>query len=130
MRFEDGREYESMWCLIGNVVDERPFGPGGKEKKKGTRHFSPGTKLYCHPPKWGDGYEQIYVTGRHRGSRQLVTMIIRADWVTNWRAKVVYSSAVLREFEKLWAFPPWTEEQATEYVSVMRHREAERESAV
>src|SRR5713226_10277963 len=86
----------SQWCLIGNIVEERPYGEGGTEIKRGTKHFSPGTKVYCLPVKWGDGYEKITVIGRHRGSPQLVRLVIRADWITNWRAKVVYDPVVLR----------------------------------
>jgi hypothetical protein len=88
------------WCLIGNIVQERPCGERGREIKRGTEHFSPGTKVYCLPAQWGDGYERIIVIGRHRGSKRFVRMIIRSDWVTNWRAKVVYEPSVLRLIEE------------------------------
>jgi hypothetical protein len=44
--------------------------------------------------------ELIIAIGRHRGSEQFVTMVIRSDWVTNWRAKVVYDPSVLRRIEE------------------------------
>lgn len=44
------------------------------------------------PVQWGDGYEKIKVVGRHRGSHQYVTMVMQARWLTNWRAKLVYSN--------------------------------------
>lgn len=86
----------TQWCLVGNIIEERPYGPGGQEVRRGTKHFAPGTKVYCLPAQWGDGYEQILVIGRHRGSKKWVTMVISSDWVTNWRAKLVYEPAVLR----------------------------------
>ena len=89
-------EKDSEWCLIGNIVDRRRYGEGGSEIKPGTKHFSGGTKIYCLPAQWGDGYNQVVVIGRHRGSKKYTTMIISSEWVTNLRAKVVYSPEVLR----------------------------------
>lgn len=89
----------SQWCLVGNIVQRRPYGEGGQEQRSGTKHFSPGTKVYCLPARWGDGYEKIIVIGRHRGSKQYVTMVIESAWVTNWRAQVVYSPAVLHQLQ-------------------------------
>jgi len=89
-------EKDSEWCLIGNIVELRGSGEGGAEIKSGTTHFSGGTKVYCLPAQWGDGYNQIVVIGRHRGSKKYTTMIISSAWVTNLRAKVVYSPEVLR----------------------------------
>ncbi len=85
----------SQWCLVGNIAASRQFGPGGLEQRPGTKHFSAGTKVYCLPVQWGDGYESIVAIGRHRGSKAFVKMVIRSEWVTNWRAKVVYQPAVL-----------------------------------
>src|SRR2546430_15091317 len=86
----------SQWCLVGNIIEERSYGEGGNEIHRGTKHFSPGTKAYCLPAQWGDGYDQIIVIGRHRKSKQLKTMIISSRWVSNWRAKVLYNPEILR----------------------------------
>ena len=85
----------SQWCLVGNITEARQFGPGGLEQRSGTMHFSPKTKVFCLPAQWGDGYEKIVAIGRHRGSNALSKIVIRSEWVTNWRAKVVYHPAVL-----------------------------------
>ncbi len=90
----------SQCCLVGNIVAERPFGEGGVETREGTKHFSPGTKVYAYPAQWGDGYEKILVIGKHRGSTKFVSMVIRSTWVTNWRAKVVYHPEVLRRLRE------------------------------
>src|SRR5262249_6465854 len=84
----------------GEHPRERPSGESRIETRKGTKHFSPGTKIYAFPAQWGDGYERIVVVGRHRGSKDFVTMVIKADWVTNWRAKVVHNPEVLRRLQE------------------------------
>jgi hypothetical protein len=91
----------SQWCLVGNIIEPSPSDLDQQPSSQGTKHFSGGTKVYCLPAQWGDGYDKIKVIGRHRGSRQFVTMIISADRVTNWRAKVVYDPEVLRRLAQI-----------------------------
>ena len=114
----------TQWCLVGNIVDERRCGEGGAETRRGTRHFSPGTKIFCLPAQWGDGYDQIVVIGRHRGSKHFVTMIISSDWVTNWRAKIVYDLAVLERLatiEQEQGRSNWkTKEEVDQYVESLK----------
>ncbi len=113
-----GSTPESQWCLIGNIAEEPPSGPGGEDVKIGTKHFSPGTKVYCFPAEWGDGYDQIRVVARHRGSKRYVTMIISSSWVTNWRAKVVYSPEVIRRLEEGGTRKWESEQEVREYVQM------------
>lgn len=96
---------EARWCLVGNIVKQRYFGEGGLTLKPGTKHFSPGTKVYCLPCQWGDGYEQIVVIGRHRGSHRFCIMIVSCHHITNWRPKLVYSPEVHRLMDE-WAAEP------------------------
>jgi hypothetical protein len=91
---------QSQWCLVGNIADQHRGKEGGDEIRTGNKHFSAGTKIYAFPAQWGDGYEKIVIIGRHRGSKDFVTMVIRSDWVTNWRAKVVYNPEVLRRLQE------------------------------
>lgn len=44
---------EWVWCLTAEVRDENKI---GKDKRivHGTRHFSPGTKVFLHPPNWDE----------------------------------------------------------------------------
>jgi hypothetical protein len=104
-RHDTTERQNSQWCLIGNIVDERPYSEGGLERRRGTKHFAPGAKVYCLPVQWGDGYDQIIVIGRHRGSKHFKTMIISSSWVTNCRAKVVYNPEVLRRIHIVIAEP-------------------------
>jgi hypothetical protein len=89
----------SDWCLVGNVVEAHAFGEA-KEVRRGSRHFTPGTKVYCLPPQWGDGYEKVVAVGLARGSRRWVTVVMPRRLITNWRAKVVYKPAVLRRLRE------------------------------
>jgi hypothetical protein len=119
---------ESQWCLVGNIVDERASGEGGEVIKHGTKHFSPGTKIYAFPAQWGDGYEKIIVVGRHRGSKHFVTMVIRSDRVTNWRAKVVYNPEVLRRLRegvcRFWEPQDWKgEAEVMKYLDRLKKHE-------
>jgi len=106
---------ESQWCLVGNIVDNAPSTEGGVETRTGTKHFSPGTKIYAFPAQWGDGYQRIIVVGRHRGSKAFVTMVLKSDRVTNWRAKVVHNPEVLRRLQegvcRFWEPQNWKSER-------------------
>lgn len=90
-----------IWCLAGNMIDERHAGPGGIETWHGSKHFSPGTKLYCYPPLW-DGYENVKVMGLARASRRWITIVIRSKWIVNRRAQLVYKPAVVDKLAGYW----------------------------
>lgn len=116
------KQISSQWCLVGNVKDKRTYGQNGLEEKFGTKHYSAGTKVFCLPAQWGDAYEKVVVVGRHRGCKKFSKMIIRSNWITNWRAKVVYSPAVIRLLTQN-EYRSWTSEQ-----EVRRYIEALKES--
>src|SRR5262245_29806402 len=124
-RLLTGTTIEAIWCAVANVVDERPVGPGGTEWRSGTRHFRPGTLVYCPTVLWGDGYENIRVVARHRGSHRFVTMVIRSAWLTNWRTKLVYSPHIIREFREMgasWDGSAKSKRLAEQIVQTMRER--------
>src|SRR3954451_407125 len=87
------------WCLVGNIVEEHEFGKA-KEPLRGSKHFTPGTKVYCLPAQWGDGYEKVVAVGICRGSRRWITVVMSTALITNWRVKVVYKAAVLRRLRE------------------------------
>jgi hypothetical protein len=113
-----------VWCVVANVVAERPYGEGGTETRRGTKHFAPGAKLYCLPPLWGDGYEKINVVGRHRGSHRYVTMVVRSRWLTNWRAALVYSPHVIGALAGHWDGSERSKTRAEVLVETMLARTA------
>ncbi|PQO39000.1 hypothetical protein C5Y96_03780 [Blastopirellula marina] len=123
---------DSLRCLVGNIVEQHPYGEGGLETRRGTKHFSPGTKVYCLPAQWGDGYERVKVIGRHRGSKDFVTMVIPSAHITNWRAKVVYNPEVIRRLrtatDEDW-LPIWrSKEEVEKYVASLIQWEQRRDT--
>jgi hypothetical protein len=113
------------WCLVGNVVDGHDFGEAG-ETRSGSKHFTPGTKVCCLPPQWGDGYEKAVVVGICRRTRRWITVVMRTALIGKWRAKVVYSATVrerLRQgidgFARQWK----PREEVVDYVERMVRRE-------
>jgi hypothetical protein len=88
-----------IWCPVASVIQERPYGPGGAEKRRGTRHFQPGAKVYVNT-RFGSGDRTSFeVIGRDRTSHRYVTMIFSASWLTHWRVELVYSPHVI---EQIW----------------------------
>jgi hypothetical protein len=88
---------ESAWCVAANVVAERGHGPGGAERRRGTKHFAPGAKVYVYTFFWGMGGERVTVIGRHRKSRRFIRLTMPARHLANWRAELVYSPYVIRQ---------------------------------
>ncbi len=89
------QEQEWKWCLVGNIVQERKYGEN-HEVKLGTKHFSPGTKIYYAPGHWGDGGENIVVIGKHRGSPKYIEIIMPRKHIENFRCQKVFKPEVLK----------------------------------
>ena len=70
-----------IWCLVANVreypVDD--FFNVVEKKRRGTKHFGPGTRVFVYPVQWGDGWERMVVVGRKKGSRRLIRKIVDGD---------------------------------------------------
>jgi hypothetical protein len=92
-----------VWCIVANVVDERPYGPGGAERRRGLKLFRPGAKVYVVDGFNGMGYETLTVVGQVRKSSRFSIVHVPAKRLTNWRVRLVYSPAALRQIsEILW----------------------------
>ncbi len=83
-----------IWCLVGNVIDLHLSGKD-QELMHGTKHFTPNTKVYCFPTRWGDGYENIKVIGRHRKSHRFISIVMPSKLIRNWRLQKVYNPFIL-----------------------------------
>ena len=113
------------YCLVGNIVAEHEFG-SEREIKSGTKQFTPGTKVYCLPPQWGDGYEKAIVVGICRKSRRWITVVMQTRHITNWRAKSLYTPAVLKRlrdgfdgFNRQWQ----SRDEVDQWVAGLRRRD-------
>ena len=113
---------EPVWCVVANISDRIPRGPGGDETRSGTKHFTAGAKVYCYPPLWGDGYEHIKVIARHRGSKRYVEMIVAAKTLTNCRAKLVYSPYLLDHLSGCWDESSKSQKKAEELAALLNRR--------
>lgn len=93
-----------VWGLVGNIVGEHPY---GRDKRivQGTKHFKPGTKVYCLKTHWGDGYESIPVIGRNRKGK-LVEIVMRRNLIENFRLKKVFSPSVI-EMMGRYSYDDW-----------------------
>jgi len=86
---------EPVWCVTANIVQERPYGPGGAETRRGTKHFTAGAKVYCVLFFWNGPLTSVDVVGHHRGSHRFVRMVVRHEWLTNLKVELVYSPYVI-----------------------------------
>ncbi|HLP95053.1 MAG TPA: hypothetical protein VK168_13510 [Saprospiraceae bacterium] len=84
-----------VWCLIGNIKEQTEQGTE-HELRQGTKHFSPGAKIYCMPVMWGDGYENIQVIGLHRKSKKYICIVMPSRHITGWRLQKVYKPYILQ----------------------------------
>jgi hypothetical protein len=84
-----------VWCIAANVVQQRPYGPGGEQTRRGIRLFGPGAKVWVPDGYGGMGYETVVVIGRTRHSPRYAVVSIGTEFLTNFRVKLVYSPAVL-----------------------------------
>jgi len=74
-------------------------------------------KLYLLWVVGGVPHTQVQVVGRHRASHRYVTMIVRADWLTNWRVDLVYSPHVISELWPAWDGSAVSKARAEELVN-------------
>ncbi|TYP69585.1 hypothetical protein [Paenibacillus methanolicus] len=101
MEAEDGGARTYIWCLVGNILSEGTYLDRGSEIFfSGTRQFRPGTKVYCSPFIWGDGYERIRVIGRASDNQKFISVIMDSQWIANWRRQKVYTPYILRRNEQ------------------------------
>lgn len=118
---------EAYWTAVGNIIRERPFGPGGIETRIGTKHFTPGAKVYIID--WYAGMcERIVVVGLNRKSKKFIRLVIDVKVVENLRPKLCYTPAAIKKIKEhyspnriLWL----TEEFAKRMCSVIPFWQAE-----
>jgi len=125
MSVERENKTQPVWCVVANIAEDIPFGEE-HQIKKGTKHFSPGTKVYCYPPLWGDGYENIKVVARHRGSKQFVTMVVRDKWLLDCRAKLAYNPHIVHKLRDDWDGSEKSKQLAEELAHILNERNSEK----
>ena len=82
-----------LWTLVANIKQEISYGQGKLQTRNSTKQFSPGTKVYIID--WYAGMCQaITVIGLSRDTKKLITIVIRAEWIENFRVKLCYNPKV------------------------------------
>ena len=117
---EKGHDW--CWCLVGNIVAEHEFGEE-KEIKKGTKHFSSGTKVCLAPVQWGDGYERIVVIGMARKSRKYIEVVMQTKYIENFRMQKIYKPAIVRRMvdseNTWWGDTDEDQKEIKEYLEIL-----------
>jgi hypothetical protein len=116
---------DALWCIVGNVVEERAYGPGGVETRRGTKHFRPGAKVHIIDWYPGGSYA-IVVVGQHRRSRSFIKVVMNVNHVENLRVKMIYNPKVI-EIASAHADERGvvlTQERAQEIASTLPHWQA------
>ena len=100
---------QEFFCTaIGNIVAERPYGPGGEELRTGTKHFRAGAKVYIID-YFAGMCDSVVVIGHHRKSNRPIKAIIKAKYIENLRVKNCFSLAAIRLIKEHQANPPTPE---------------------
>lgn len=90
-----------FWCVVANVREKRR-GAGPDDDVVGTKHFTPGTKVWCWPIIWGDGGERLNVVGQHRGGGRLIQIVADTRDLEHWRVKQCWSPKVGAFIGSIW----------------------------
>jgi hypothetical protein len=93
--FFDIDSIEWVYCLVGNIIDKHEFGEN-KEIRYGTKHFAPGTKVYCYPGMYSND-ERVYVVGKPRKTFKLIKVIMPTKYITNFRLKRIYDKRIIKD---------------------------------
>lgn len=99
---------EPMWLVTANVVRWRRYGERGQELRPGTKAYKGGARVYVVGTYGGMGHEQLTTVGRGRHSARWITIDTAARHLQSFRAKLVYSPAVLR---RAGSGPGWATEE-------------------
>lgn len=84
------------WCIVGNLLPY-PYSPDGpRADLRSQKIFPAGAKLYIVGGFAGMGYETVTVVGHAHRRPRPVRAHIKAKYVGNWRAELIYRPSVLR----------------------------------
>ncbi|UYQ65083.1 hypothetical protein [Streptomyces peucetius] len=108
-------EPEPRWIVAANVVLWRRYGPLGQELRPGTKAYKGGSKVFVASAHVGMGHEQLTTIGRGRHTGRWITIDTATRHLYGFRAKLVYTPAVLRRYDQVTWWPVRTEEEAVEY---------------
>jgi uncharacterized protein (TIGR02996 family) len=97
-----------VWCVVGNIVNERPAKHGGIAR--GTRLFGPNTKIYLASIRNASAlldpapnrHQYIEVVGRGRQGRRWTWRLVGVAMTKNWRIRLIADPALVLLREARW----------------------------
>ncbi|MGW1127820.1 hypothetical protein [Streptomyces sp. NPDC002526] len=107
---------EPRWLVAANVVRWRRYGELGQEFRSGTKAFRAGAKVYVVDTYPGMGSEQLTAIGHGRHTGRWITIDTGTRHLHSFRARLVYSPAVLRRCEDRLV---WSREEAAEWAEFL-----------
>ena len=112
-------EKESILVVRASVVQERPYGEGGLETRKGTKHFRPGAKVYVIDAHWGT-CDAVTIIGHHRSSGRYAKLDMSVKHLENFRLDRTYSPKVISLVKQHFSgYRKYTDEYANELFEVL-----------
>jgi hypothetical protein len=87
-------ELETYWTAVANVMPDRPYGPGGIERRPASKHFAPGAKVYIIDYFPGT-CNRVMVVGLHCKTKRMIKLVFAVDFLENFKPKVCYTPAVI-----------------------------------
>ena len=94
---------EWVWCLTAEVRDENKIGED-KRIVHGTRHFSPGTKVFLHPPNWD---ERVPAIGIPRYIDKYIRVVMDVRKLEHFALEKVSDPEIVTALQNpgnIWAF--------------------------
>ena len=79
-----------LWCVAASVANTG----------LGTRHFAPGSNVYCYPLATDHGI--IKVVGIHRVTHRYLTVFVSADQLTDWQVEQIDQPLLIKELASEW----------------------------
>lgn len=92
---------EWIWCLVANIAEDITYTREDGTTGKGTKHFSPGTKIYIGSSYHGYlGCFRFIVMGKPRHQRRLIQIYIDSNKLCNFRLQKVYDKRVIEQMTR------------------------------
>ncbi|MFJ8077299.1 hypothetical protein ACIQ7Q_26060 [Streptomyces sp. NPDC096176] len=122
-------EPEPRWAVAANVVLWRRYGDLGQELRPGTKAYKGGAKVFVAATYPGMGHEQLTTIGRGRHTGRWITIDTATRHLHTFRAKLVYTPAVLRRYELIGYRPVSDEAEAVEHAAMLERIAAEQRAS-
>ena len=95
----------------------------------GSKHFAPGSEVFPHQRRSGDGYARAYVTGLHKETNKFVTVVMATFRLEKWQAVLIDNPIVIYSMRSFgiggWIGEPGDKEEAEQYAKGMNWRISE-----